>query len=100
MFVHSRPTTISVAAGSGSDVITFFHEHVKQIVITPPSESAEYDFTLTNPAGTILFDEEDTRGTFNETTDLWCKDAFTLRILNASADGDYVVTIISYEPHK
>lgn len=99
MLVHSREVTITVSAGAGAEVVTFKHEHVKQIVVVPPSASAEYDFALENPSGTELFDEDDIVGTFNETTDLWCKDLFTLRISNASADGAYAVTVISYEPH-
>jgi hypothetical protein len=99
MFVNPHELSITVTSGTGSEVVHFKHEVLKQVIVVPPSASAAYDVSLTNPRNIGKFDELDAEGTLNESVDLLVRDTHTFTISNASADGTYTVSLISYEPH-
>lgn len=99
MFVNPHELTITVAGGTGSEVVHFKHEVLKQIIVVPPSDAAAYDISITNPRNIGKFDELDAEGTLNESVDLLVRDTHTITISNASANGTYTVSLISYEPH-
>ena len=99
MFIYSRDFPITVSGGTGADAGTFKHEILKQIIITPPVNTAQYDFAITNPNNIGLFDVIDEEGTMNESVEFLMRDMHTFTITNATEDGVYTVTLISYEPH-
>lgn len=99
MFIYSRPFSVTVSGGSGSDAGSFKHEFLKQVIVVPPSNTAQYDLSITNPSSVGLFDVIDEEGTLNESVELLLRDTHTVTISNADTDGVYEVTLISYEPH-
>lgn len=89
--------SITVSTGSGTNVEYFRDEIVKGICFTPPSSTASYDVKVVNKNLTQIYHESDLSGETDVQKDSLFLGMMTITVENASVDGTYKITFLSYE---
>lgn len=68
-----------------------------QILISPSTNTTQYDFQIVNPDDVIIFDSISTVGPITELTALPLIGTYTFKILNSTKDESFSICLVSNE---
>ncbi len=90
---ESRTLTIVVSSGSGTGTISNSWDVTRRIRVSPPNETATYDFTIKDNAGRLILKRTDKEGTLSEAQQISTGIAKTFVVEEATVDGNYIVSL-------
>jgi len=98
MIIHSEYLTGSTLSGSLSvNTEVALMGIVREIIITPATETTQYNLTITNDRSLIVFYSSSVTGNFAEEVALPFRGIYTIAIDSATKDEVFTIGIIAEE---
>ena len=97
MLIHSETNTITVSGETGSANTGNIRGLVRQILVKPDTETTQYDISITNPAGIVVYRRTSETGTLSEPLSMPIRGIYTLAISGATKEEDFLTQLICEE---
>jgi len=93
ILIDSRPDTGTTVLGELQKLFIINNSLLKQIIISPASESTTYDFNITDVNGKNVYEETNCSGEFNQLVEVPIYGNIYLNIKNSSRDEEYSIIL-------
>ena len=97
MLIHKEKLILTASSGDSSDNTNPIRGLCRHIIIKPETETTQYDFSITNSDGIIIYERTSELGTLTELTTIPVRGIYTLSIESATVDEDFEVQLLLEE---
>lgn len=97
MRIYNAKLTGATVGGLFQGNLTHLNCLCYNILVTPATASTTYDVKITNPDGLVIYERTSETGTISEVTTLPLLGTYTVDIMSATADEEFIICLVSRE---
>lgn len=97
MRIYNAKLTGATVGGLFQGNLTHLNCLCQNIIVTPTTASTTYDVKIINPDNSVIYERTSETGTLSEVTAIPLLGTYTISILNATADENFIICLVSRE---
>ena len=97
MLIFGGQLNITTSSGTSSENTVYLRGICHHIIAKPTTETTEYDISITNPAGAVIYERLDEVGTLSEFITIPMLGKYTITINNSTADEAFIIQTLCQE---
>lgn len=97
MIIFNAKLTGTASGGAFSGNLTHLNCLCQNIIVTPETETTQYDIQITNPDGSVIYERTSEVGTLSEITAIPMLGTYTINISSATVDEDFIICLVARE---
>lgn len=97
MRIYNAKLTGATVGGLFQGNFTHLNCLCQNIIVTPTTPSTTYDVRIMNPDNSVIYERTSETGTLSEVTAIPLLGTYTVSILNATNDENFIICLVSRE---